>query len=137
MRTTNGKYPEYHTSADDPSLVTAPALEESLLQLLRVIQAVEGNRCYLNLNPKCEPQLGRRGLYRQMGGTRNSGFEDAVLWVLNFSDGKHSLLEIAERAKVEFCAVEEAAEALVNSGLLRQLDRQLRQADSQPVGRGD
>ena len=72
MRTQNGHYPEYHTSADDLSLVTSSSLGESLLQLLRVIQVFEENHRYLNLNPKCEPQLGRRGLYRQIGGIKDA-----------------------------------------------------------------
>jgi len=122
MRTPNGKYPQYHTSADDLSFVTAPALAESLFELLKVIEALEANRSYVNLHPKCEPQLGRRGLYRQMGGTSNSGFEEALLWVLNFSDGKHSLLDIAERAKLEMRVLDEAAGALVDRQLLRIAD---------------
>ena len=71
MRTPNGPYAEYHTSADDLSLISPSSLGDSLMQLLRVIQVLEENRRYLSLNPKCEPQLGRRGLYRQMGGTKD------------------------------------------------------------------
>src|SRR5262249_28060708 len=62
MRTPNGCYPQYHTSADDLTLVSPSSLAESLRQLLRVIQILEENARHLNLNPKCEPQLGRRGL---------------------------------------------------------------------------
>src|SRR5271165_715057 len=93
MRTPNGRYPEYHTAADDLTLVTPSALAESLLQLLRVIQVLEENDCYLNLNPKCEPQLGRRGLYRQMGGLKDAAASEmAMLWILNLSDGQNDLL---------------------------------------------
>src|SRR5579859_2820070 len=87
MRTPNGKYPQYHTSADDLTLVAAPALADSTLQLLKVMSVLEDNHRCVNLNPKCEPQLGRRGLYRQVGGTNSSEFEEAMLWVLNLSDG--------------------------------------------------
>ncbi len=72
MRTPNGRYPQYHTSADDLDFVTPSALGESLGQLLRVVQVLEKNGHYLNLNPKGEPQLGRRGLYRQMGGLKDA-----------------------------------------------------------------
>jgi aminopeptidase-like protein len=90
--------------------------------LVRFIQVVECNHSYLNLNPKCEPQLGRRGLYRQMGGTNSSLSEEAMLWVLSFSDGDNSLLDIAERSKLDFISLAEAAGALLESGLLKRLE---------------
>jgi len=120
MRTPNGKYPQYHTSADDLSLVKPESLAESLLRLLGIVRILEKNQRYLNLNPKCEPQLGRRGLYRSLGGTSGSGFEEALLWVLNLSDGAHSLLDIAERSGLEFGELDRAAEALLKHELLRQ-----------------
>lgn len=122
MRTPNGKFPQYHTSADNLDLVTAPALAGSLHTVMSVIEILEKNQRYLNLNPKCEPQLGRRGLYRLMGGTSSSRLEEAILWVLNQSDGTHSLLDIAERSKLAFGIINEAADALLNSGLLRKAE---------------
>jgi aminopeptidase-like protein len=119
MRTPNGCYPQYHTSADDLSWVTPSALGDSLVQLLRIIQVLEENRCHLNLNPKCEPQLGRRGLYRQLGGMKHTAtLQMAMLWVLNFSDGEHDLLDIAIRSGVPFEQVSQAADALRSAGLL-------------------
>ena len=119
MRTPNGCYPEYHTSADDLSLVTPSALGESLAGLLRVVRILEENQSYVNLNPKCEPQLGRRGLYRQIGGLKEAmGVETAMLWVLNLSDGEHDLLDIAVRSGFSFPSVSEAAKLLQEAGLL-------------------
>ena len=125
MRTPNGRFPEYHSSADNLSLVTSSSLGESLLQLLRVIQVFEENHPYLNLNPKCEPQLGRRGLYRQMGGVKDAAAakEMAMLWILNLSDGRHDLLDIAERSGVPFEQISRAADALQSSGLLEATSR--------------
>jgi aminopeptidase-like protein len=120
MRTPNGQYPQYHTSADDLGFVKPESLAGSLDRLMSVIRILEKNRVYLNLNPKCEPQLGRRGLYRLMGGTSGSELEESILWVLNQSDGTHSLLDIAERSKLGFDTINEAAEALLKSGLLRE-----------------
>ncbi len=122
MRTPNGKYPEYHTSADNLDLVKPAALAESLFQLLRVVEALERNRIYVNLVPRGEPQLGRRGLYRQMGGTANDVSEEALLWVLNQSDGTHSLLDIAERSGLELRVLSSAAEVLVCHGLCRRTE---------------
>jgi aminopeptidase-like protein len=120
MRTPNGCYPEYHTSADDLSLVSPSAMEESLIQLVRIIQTLEQNRRYINRNPKCEPQLGRRGLYPQIGGMQDStGVENAIFWVLNFSDGEHDLLDVAVRSGIEFQGISQAAELLRKADLLK------------------
>jgi aminopeptidase-like protein len=122
MRTPPGHYPEYHTSADNLELVRPAALADSLALALTVIDLLEADRTYLNQNPKCEPQLGKRGLYRPMGGLRGTGVEEmAVLWVLNLSDGHHRLLEIAERSGYPFEAVRRTAEVLVEQGLLKEI----------------
>ncbi len=122
-RTPYGRYPEYHTSGDNPGFVRPEALEGSLRTYLAVVDVLEGNRRYLNLNPKCEPQLGRRGLYRTIGGDdAGRARELALLWVLNLSDGEYSLLEIAERSGMAFAAIREAADALLEVGLLREVE---------------
>src|SRR5262249_16479820 len=95
-RTPHGQFPQYHTSADNLEFVRPEALESSLTAYLSVFHVLEKNDRYLNLNPKCEPQLGKRGLYRAMGGLPDAGQRElAMLWVLNLSDGRHSLLDIA------------------------------------------
>jgi aminopeptidase-like protein len=114
-RTPHGRYPEYHTSED---------LEDSLKKYLDVIEILENNKKYLNTNPKCEPQLGKRGLYSVFGGRKDdSQFELAMLWVLNMSDGLHSLLDIAERSNLAFPAIKEAAEVLLEHDLLVEADQ--------------
>lgn len=124
-RTPYGRYPEYHTSADDLDLVDPEALEGSLETYLAVMDVLEGNRRYENLNPKCEPQLGRRGLYRNIGGDdAGRARELALLWTLNLSDGEHDLLAIAERSGMSFAAIREAADALLEVGLLREIQEE-------------
>jgi aminopeptidase-like protein len=120
-RTPYGRYPEYHTSADNLDFVKPEALEGSLRTYLAVTDVLEGNRRYLNLNPKCEPQLGRRGLYRTIGGDESGRARElALLWVLNLSDGEQDLLGIAERSGLSFAAIREAADALLEAGLLEE-----------------
>ena len=120
-RTPYGRYPEYHTSADNLDLVRPESLAGSLRTYLSVMEVLEANRRYFNLNPKCEPQLGRRGLYRMIGGDDHGRQRElALLWVLNLSDGKHSLLDIAERSKMPFRSIQEAAQALLEVELLRE-----------------
>lgn len=127
MRTPNGKYPQYHTSADDLSFVSAPALAGSIRNLLRIVELLERNYTYLSLNTKCEPQLGRRGLYRLVGGTDNTGVEEAMLWVLNYSDGQNSLLDIAIRSKLEFSVINDAAKLLSTNDLLELVEPKAQQ----------
>ena len=119
-RTPNGEYPEYHTSADDLSFVDVPALVRSVRRYLEIFEVLEGNGTYVNLSPKCEPQLGKRGLFgRGLGGSGYETSQLALLWVLNQSDGRHTLLDIAERAKLPFHVVRGAADALEAAALLR------------------
>ena len=121
-RTPYGRYPEYHTSADNLDLIEAESLKSSLRTYLSVMNVLEGNRRYLNLNPKCEPQLGRRGLYRMIGGDDSGRQRElALLWVLNLSDGEHGLLDIAERSGMPFEAIRAAADALLEVELLREV----------------
>ena len=124
-RTPSGRYPQYHTSADDLTLVQPQALAGSLRAYLAVAALLESNgrlgayRRYRNLSPKGEPQLGRRGLYGSLGGTTAGRERElALLWVLNQSDGSRDLSSIAERAGIPPAAIAEAAEALVAAGLL-------------------
>ncbi len=117
-RTPHAEFPEYHTSADDLDLITPEALDGALEILIDVMDVMDGDRRYMNLSPKGEPQLGRRGLYGSVGGAGADDSALALLWVLSLSDGEHSLLDVAERAGVSFGAVRTAADALVDHDLL-------------------
>lgn len=119
-RTPADEFPQYHSSADDLAFVTSEALQGSFELVLELVEVLEGNRRYRNLNPKGEPQLGRRGLYRAIGG--GSFAEAPLLWVLNLSDGEHDLLEISDRSSVPFAEVRAAANTLMEADLLRELD---------------
>lgn len=119
LRTPNGEYAEYHSSADNLAFLRPESLAHSLGVLDRIVAVIEGEATYLSRNPKGEPQLGRRGLYAAMGGQHSAGFDQlALLWVLNLADGRHSLLDTAERAKMPFAAIRAAADALAGVELL-------------------
>jgi aminopeptidase-like protein len=121
MRGRHGMFPEYHTSADDLGFVSAERLAESLAVVTGIVDVLEGNRRYKNLAPDGEPQLGKRGLYRATGGTNIPDLNLAMLWVLTLSDGRHSLLDIAERAKLPFQTLAIAADHLQRAELLAEL----------------
>jgi aminopeptidase-like protein len=118
MRSVWGSFPEYHTSADSLEFIHPAQLAESLRICAAILDVLESNRRYRNLNPYCEPQLGKRNLYRPTGGEAIGVELNARLWVLNLSDGEHSLLDIAERSHIPFSAISDAADLLSQSGLL-------------------
>lgn len=120
MRTPHGRYREYHASADDLGFVTAAALEEALETCLRIVDVLEGNARYVNFSPKGEPQLGRRGLYRSLGGELDAASRElAMLWVLKFSEGGPTRLDIAHRSDLPFRAIKAADDVLTSHGLIK------------------
>jgi aminopeptidase-like protein len=119
MRTPNGQFPEYHTSADNLDFVQPMSLADSFIKCLKIVNIIENNEVYVSQKPKCEPRLGKYGLYNRMGNEPEPrATELAMLWALNFSDGFNSLLDIAERADMSFDVIQQAADALVAAGLL-------------------
>lgn len=118
-RTPHGEFPEYHTSADDLAFVTPAELEESYAAALEVVDVLERDARHTNLSPYGEPQLGRRGLYPTTGGKSASDAVMAMLWMLAYSDGAHSTLDVAETAGLPFADLEQAAGVLRDAGLLR------------------
>ena len=118
-RTSYAEYPEYHTSADDLGLINAVTLGESLEMFSRILQMLEVNRRYLNVNPKCEPQLGKRGLYDNVGGDHSGkDVQMAMLWLLNLSDGSHTVLDVCEKSGLNYGVMEVAIGKLVEAKLL-------------------
>lgn len=118
MRSVWGTFPEYHTSADNLDFIRPLQLAESLRACAGMVDVLENNRRYCNQNPYCEPQLGKRNLYRSTGGESIGEEINARLWVLNLSDGEHSLLDIAERSGLPFSQISQAAELICQGGLL-------------------
>ena len=109
----------HHTSADDMAAISPDALAATLQFCLNIFAILEADDTFVSRNPKGEPQLGRRGLYRTLGGRADQGqLEEAVLWLMSFSDGRHSLLDIARRAQLRFEPVHDAALALERAELL-------------------
>ena len=139
------EFPEYHSSGDNFSIITKEALEETFSVYYKVILQLEKNRenkfeqtetnfeknknkdlMYLNLFPKCEPQLSKRGLYRTIGGTTIESDKEifnqlAYLWILNYSDGKYSLKDIADISKIDLEVIRKSAILLENKKLLKKI----------------
>ena len=120
-RSANGAYPEYHTSADNLSLLRANALAQSILAIATTLNRIDGNRLFRNRSPKGEPRLGRRGLFRATGGTNPGDFEHAMLWLLSLSDGAHGLRDAQAVSGLDMDVLERAATALIEAGLLEEV----------------
>jgi len=119
QRSQFGKIPQYHTSADNLEFIRPEYLAQSYRLIVEALDVIENDAILRSTMPKCEPQLGKRGLYGAVGGDKNSAaINMAMLWVLNQSDGMHSLLDIAERACLPFAVVSRTAKLLQKHGLL-------------------
>lgn len=122
-RTPHGEYPEYHTSADDADFVTPGALAASYRAIAAALDVLDGDARYLGPDTVGEPMLGRHGLYAAMGGQAHAPHaQEALLWVLNLADGRHTLVDAAERAGLPFATIRGAADRLVAAGLLTPAD---------------
>ena len=121
MRGVHGKFPEYHTSADNMDFVKVEALDRSYAIMETLLDVLDKNCTYQRVDGRGEPQLGRRGLYRAIAGQREAGgaTQMDLLWFLNLADGTQSLLEMATRADVPFARLEAAARLSLDSGLVR------------------
>lgn len=121
-RSKYGEFPEYHTSADNMEFIKPEYLAESITSIAKILDILERDAVYVNRIPKCEPQLGKRGLYSAIGADKDSAKRQmAILWILNQSDGGHSLLDIAERSGIEFASIREAASVLVEHKILEEI----------------
>ncbi len=122
-RTMYGEYPQYHTSLDDKSIMDFDALESYINLILEAVHLVENDRFYINTMPFGEPQLGKRGLYPTMSTLEERGESlKKRLYLLNYSDGNHSLLQIANRLNIDYTQLDSEVEVLVEKGLLQPLD---------------
>ena len=114
QRSRFAEIPQYHTSADNLDFIRPDHLALSYRLIAETLDVIENDAVYRNTKPKCEPQLGKYGLY----GTVEAAENMAMLWVLNLSDGTHSLLDIADHASLPFAVVCTIARKLQQLGLL-------------------
>lgn len=120
MRSMYGTYPEYHTSADNKEFISFAAMEASVNKYLEVIEIMERNDFYVNTLPFCEPQLGKRGLYPTLGSQKTTAnYVSTMMWLLNYCDGKHDLLDISERSGKTFAEIFPVLDKLLENGLIK------------------
>lgn len=111
------KYPEYHTSADDLTVVTGEGLLQSYEYMKKVFIILENNYKY-RLNTKCEPQLGKRGLYYSISEKKNYSSVVDLMNVLSYCDGKNDILDISELIGVDPITVVQIVQKLKEKQLI-------------------
>lgn len=118
-RTMHGTYPQYHTSADDLSFVSAERVLAAVDVATEALELFDERRPLTNTAPEGEPQLGRRGLFAKIGGTiGNASKESTYLWLLSLADGDYDVVDVAARAGLPVDEVALAATRLRDAGLL-------------------
>ena len=122
-RSKYGEYPEYHTSADDMSLISPKGLQGSLEVMQQVILALEYNR-YYRVTCLCEPQLGKRGLYPTE--SRKGIYEEVkkLTNLIAYADGTEDLIGISSRIGVPVEELIPFVDKLCEAGLLEIVGRQ-------------
>jgi aminopeptidase-like protein len=142
------EYSYYHTSLDNLDFISASNLVQTLKIYLHTIENLEMNKTYHSLNPKCEPQLGKRGLYPKLGGQIKQNARilsnpeesnpeekkyklsddeaisqkdiDLIGWIMFDCDGKSSLLDIAEKRNFLIRDLYQTAEKLMRHNLIEE-----------------
>lgn len=122
-RSKYGEYPEYHTSADDMSLISPKGLQGSLDVMQQIIMALEYNN-YYRVTCLCEPQLGKRGLYPTE--SRKGIYEEVkkLTNLIAYADGTGDLIDISTRIGVPVKELIENVDKLYNAGLFEIVNEQ-------------
>lgn len=141
IRTMYDKFPEYHTSGDNLDFMNKNSLKESFEKYFLIISELEKNfgikkihvnekrekirsdkeSYFLTTNPKCEPQLGKYNVYKNFGGQYEESkkeLKNAIFWILNYSDGIHSLEDIARKSKLDLDLIKKTSSLLESKKLI-------------------
>lgn len=117
MRTKYGEFDEYHTSLDNLDFINSEGFNGSFNVYEKMITALEQNFTY-NVNVICEPQLGKRGLYPTISTRKTAGMVKNLKNLLVYCDGKHNLLEVAEKINVPIWDLYDLVGQLVEHNLI-------------------
>lgn len=117
MRSKYGEYPEYHTSLDNLDLISTDGLFGGFTVLKRCIECLEHNET-LKVTVRCEPQLGKRGLYPNLSTKENKLIVQNMMNLIAYCDGSNDLLSVAEIIGVPMWELYEIVFNLKENGLL-------------------
>ena len=138
IRTKPGAYKEYHTSLDDlNNVVSSKGLEGGYNVIKNAIEALENN-CILTANFPCEPHLSKhfaintameyqreRNLHTSIvpkwTDIKNSKYYKMkiILNIASYSDGKNTLLDIAEKCNLPIWDLYPIVDELKNKKMIK------------------
>ncbi len=123
MRTKYGEYPEYHTSLDTfGKVVTLNGLKGSLKLLKKIVNEFEISDFPI-ANFKCEPQLGKKGLYPNLSKKNTIKLDTRLIqYFLSYSDGQNSIIDIAKKCKVPYSKILKIEKILKKKKLISYLE---------------
>ena len=115
------EYPEYHTSADNMSLISPKGLQRAFDIYKEMLMSLEYNKKY-RINCYCEPQLGPRGLYPTESFNRSSIKVKDMMDFIAYADGTQDLFQISNRIDVPVTRLNEIAHKLLDAGLFSEVE---------------
>ena len=116
-RSKYGEYPEYHTSADNLSVISPEGLEGAYDVMTKVIEALDVNDKY-KVTVLCEPQLGKRGLYPTISQKGSYDEVAAMTNVIAYADGKNDLFDISNIIGIPVDELVPIIQRLKDNGLI-------------------
>ncbi|RXE88657.1 MULTISPECIES: DUF4910 domain-containing protein [Pseudoalteromonas] len=119
-------YNEYHTSLDDKENMGIKPILDSIDKLEKILIALEQTATFENKFPYGEPNLGKRGLYPTLSffsKERVGQIEELnhIRMLLNYSDGKHDTIDIANLSGCSVVDMESALSKLEQQSVLEML----------------
>ena len=121
MRSMYTTFPEYHTSLDNKDFLNFEKMVEAVNTYAEIARELDSYQIYENLEPYGEPQLGKRGLYRNLSVKNTNKGEAAMWWLLNMCDRKNDIKMISKMSELPESLLIKVAERLKNSGILRKI----------------
>jgi aminopeptidase-like protein len=125
MRTNYESYKEYHTSMDNKKIMNFKNFIKNIEILKKAIFVIDKAKFYKRIIPNCEPFLSKRNLYSSLSKYNHYSKVDklieAIFWILSYSDGKTSDLEIQNISKIDFKYLNKAFKILVLKKLIKQI----------------
>lgn len=122
IRSLYSQFSEYHTSLDNKEFISFDSLQKSIDAYFEICCLLDKNTTYKNLFPYGEPMLSKRNLDMSIGSKRKvSDFMKSCQWLLNLSDGEHSLLDISIRSGQDFHLLYDVAQSCLQAKILEEI----------------
>jgi aminopeptidase-like protein len=113
-----GKYKDYHTSKDDLSSIDPKIIEKISSLYEHVLEKYETRKCYIIKHAGGEPFLSKYDLYREIGATRDLEFDKIRNWVIFYSDGMHSVLDIHKKTNIPIGEIQKVYNLLLKNNIV-------------------